>query len=173
MAKSPVTLISQKPKRPRVGSAATAIAVPPEAITSSTVSVPNTPSATATYVTLAIASARYIARGSCFFGSGRSFAVKVITPKPRNAKNVSATLETMSRTGGYVDGSSSDGSMFTIVTTANVSRIPTTIHTITVCTFATAWEPTTFSHSITRRTTAAKTLTHTAPASSPRSSDAA
>ena len=34
--------------RPSIGSAATASAVPPDAITSSTVSVPNTPSATAT-----------------------------------------------------------------------------------------------------------------------------
>jgi len=79
-----------------------------------------------------------MARGSCFGGSGRSFAVNVVTPNPRNAKNVRATLETMSRRGGYPDGSSRVGSMFATVTTANVSRMPTTIQTMTVCTRATA-----------------------------------
>ena len=50
-----------------------------------------------------------MARGSSRLGSRRSFAVKVTMPKPRNAKNVRATLEKMSRSGGYPDGASSDG----------------------------------------------------------------
>ena len=51
-------------------------------------------------MTVAMPSARYIARGSCRDGFGRSLAVNVTTPKPRKAKNVSATLDTMSLTGG-------------------------------------------------------------------------
>jgi hypothetical protein len=94
-------------------------------------------------------------------------------PKPRKAKNVSAMLETISRTPGYREGARSDGSMFTIVTTANNSRMPTTIQTMTDWTFATAPEPTTFTASITRRIAAAKTLTQTAPASSPTKDAAA
>ncbi len=47
-------------------------------------------------------------------------------PKPRKAKNVSATAEMMSRSGGYFDGASSDGLMLTSVTTANRVRIPST-----------------------------------------------
>jgi hypothetical protein len=38
-----------------------------------------------------------MARGSWREGFGRSFAVKVTTPKPRKAKKVSATLEKMTR----------------------------------------------------------------------------
>ena len=41
-----------------------------------------------------------IAVGSCLAGWARSLAVNVTTPKPRKAKNVRATLETMSRTPG-------------------------------------------------------------------------
>ena len=41
-----------------------------------------------------------MALGSWRCGSARSLAVKVMTPKPRKAKKVSATLETMSRTDG-------------------------------------------------------------------------
>ena len=48
VANRAVTLINQQPAVPSVGSAALAMAVPPEAITSSTVRVPNTPSETAT-----------------------------------------------------------------------------------------------------------------------------
>ncbi len=48
VANSAVTLIIQKPTWPRAGSAATAMAVAPEAMTSSTGSVPNTPRAMAT-----------------------------------------------------------------------------------------------------------------------------
>ena len=88
------------PNWPSVGFAASASAVPPEAITSSTVSVPNTPRATPTYTVVAMPRARNIARGSCRAGSGRSFAVKVMTPNPRNAKKVSAMLETISRAPG-------------------------------------------------------------------------
>ena len=45
-------------------------------------------------------SAVYIALGSPRAGSARSPAENVITLKPRNAKNVSATLATMSESGG-------------------------------------------------------------------------
>ena len=48
VANKAVTVMSVYPACPRTGSAATARAVPPEAMTSSVVSVPNTPSATAT-----------------------------------------------------------------------------------------------------------------------------
>jgi hypothetical protein len=68
-------------------------------MTCSTVRVPKTPSETATYTTAAIPSARYMAFGSSREGSFRSLAVKVTMPNPRKAKNVSATLETMSRSG--------------------------------------------------------------------------
>ena len=53
-------------------------------------------------------------------------AVNVMMPKPRKAKNVSATLETMSRNGGYPDGASRCGVMLASVTTANRVRIPRT-----------------------------------------------
>jgi len=78
-------------------------------------------------MTVAMPSARYIARGSWREGLARSLAVKVMMPKPRKAKNVSATLEMISRSGGYFDGASSDGFMLTSVTTANRVRIPSTI----------------------------------------------
>ena len=48
VANNAVTVIIQYPARPSTGSAATANAVPPESITSWTVSVPNTPRETAT-----------------------------------------------------------------------------------------------------------------------------
>ena len=51
-------------------------------------------------MTVAMPSARYIARGSWRRGSARSLAVNVMTPKPRKAKNVRATLDTMSWNGG-------------------------------------------------------------------------
>src|SRR3954452_18502781 len=82
-----------------------------------------------------------MARGSWRDGSRRSFAVNVTTPNPRKAKNVRATLETMSRTGGYVDGARRAGSMLRMVTTANRLRMPTTIMTMTLWTFATIVEP--------------------------------
>jgi hypothetical protein len=45
-------------------------------------------------------SARYTARGSWRAGFARSFAVNVMTPKPRKAKKVSATLDTTARSEG-------------------------------------------------------------------------
>ena len=77
-------------------------------------------------MTVAIPSARYIALGSWRAGLARSLAVKVMMPKPRKAKKVSATLEMMSRNGGYPENASSDGFMLTSVTTANTVRIPST-----------------------------------------------
>ena len=55
-----------------------------------------------------------------------------------------ATLEKMSRNGGYPDGASSAVSMFAIVTIANSAKIPITITTITLCARATSVEPATF-----------------------------
>ena len=86
-----------------------------------------------------------IARGSWRDGSARSLAVKVTTPNPRNAKNVSATLETMCRGAGYSEGASSAGSRFAIVTAANTARMPTTTKTITLWILATSVDPATFS----------------------------
>ena len=51
--------------------------------------------------------------------------------------------------------------------------MPTTIQTITVCTLATAWEPTTFNPIITSSRTAAKTFVQISDASSPMKSDEA
>src|SRR5215475_15307915 len=113
-------------------------------------------------MTVAIPSARYIALGSCKDGLARSLAVNVMMPKPRKAKNVSATLETMSRAGGYPDGASSDGSMLASVTTAKTTRIPTTTYTITVCAFATSLDPTTFTAVMTTMTSAAKNFAQAA-----------
>ena len=69
--------------------------MPPDATTSSTVSVPKTPMATATYTTVAIAEGEVDGLGELVLGSARSLAVKVMTPKPRKAKKVSATLDTI------------------------------------------------------------------------------
>src|SRR5436190_13721240 len=131
------------PNWPSVGLAASASAVPPEAMTWSTVRVPNTPSATATYTVVAMPSARNMARGSWRLGSGRSLAVNVMTPNPRNAKNVSAMLETIWRRPGYPEGASSEGFRLAIVTIAKITRMPTTMLTMTAWTRATAREPTT------------------------------
>ena len=92
-----MTTISQKPASPRIGWAATAIAVGPAAMMSGTLMVPNTPRDTDTYTAVASPIAIAIARGSWRGGSARSLAVNVTTPKPRKAKNVRATLDTMSR----------------------------------------------------------------------------
>ena len=48
-------------------------------------------------------------------------------PKPRKAKKVSATLDTMSFSGGYPENASSDGFMLTSVTIANRERMPSTM----------------------------------------------
>ena len=71
--------------------------------------------------------------------------MNVTTPKPRKAKKVSATADTMSWTPGYVDGARSAGSVFAIVTTANTARIPTTTNTTRLWTRATNVDPATFS----------------------------
>ena len=47
-------------------------------------------------------------------------------PKPRKAKKVSATLETMSWNDGYPENASSDGSRLTSVTTEKTIRMPST-----------------------------------------------
>ena len=88
--------------------------------------------------------------------------MKVMMPKPRNAKKVSATLEMMSFHDGYFDGASSDAWMFARGTTAKTMRIPMTIKTITLCAFATSLDPTMFTPVMTRMTSAAKTLIQTA-----------
>ena len=72
-----------KPASPRVGRAASAIAVSPKPTTSVTVSVPKTPSAIRTYVTEVTPSARYIAFGNSRSGSRKSPTANVITLKPR------------------------------------------------------------------------------------------
>jgi hypothetical protein len=91
--------------------------------------------------------------------------VNVITPKPRKAKKVSATLDTMCWTSGYFEGASSEGSMFAIVTTANTQRIPTTTKTIALCSRATTVDPAMFTPVITITTAAANTVAHTVESS--------
>ena len=114
-------------------------------------------------MTVAMPRARYIARGSWYAGLSRSFAVNVMMPKPRKAKKVSATLETMSRNGGYPEGASSDGFMLTRVTTAKRTRMPRTTVTITVCARATSLEPTMLTAVMTRMMRAANTLIQASP----------
>ena len=67
--------------------------------------------------------------------------MNVTTPKPRNAKNVEATLDTMSWGPGYVDGARLPGSMFAIVTTEKNARMPMTTKTTRLWTRATTLEP--------------------------------
>ena len=56
-------------------------------------------------MTVAMPMAMDIAARKLLGGAWRDpCAVNVTTPKPRNAKNVSATLDTMSWAPGYVDG---------------------------------------------------------------------
>ena len=104
----------------------------------------------------------YIARGSSRFGFARSFAVNVMTPNPRNAKKVSATLETIWRMLGYPENASSDQSTSASVTIEKKTRMPITTRTMTPCAFATAPEPTTFSVPIASTITTANTLAHVA-----------
>ena len=75
-----------------------------------------------------------------------------MTPKPRNAKKVSATLETICRSEGYPEKASRSRSMFDRVATENTVRMPTTTMTTTVCALATTWEPKTLSPAMTSRT---------------------
>ena len=83
-------------------------------------------------------------------------------PKPRNAKKVSATLEMMSFHPGYPDGASRCAWILTSRTTAKNVRIPTTITTITLCAFATSFDPAMFTPVITMMMSAANTLIQTA-----------
>jgi hypothetical protein len=62
--------------------------------------VPNTLTATRTYTSVVTTRARFIAFGKSRAGLRMSPTANVITLKPRKAKNVSATLATMSDTGG-------------------------------------------------------------------------
>src|SRR5690348_2464431 len=91
---------------------------------------------------VAIPSARYMALGSSCAGLARSLAVKVMMPKPRKAKKVSATLDTISDRGGYPAGASSAGLTLASVTTAKNDKMPTTTYTMMVCAFATRFDPT-------------------------------
>jgi hypothetical protein len=88
-----------------VGWAATARAVPPEAITPWTGRAPNA-QCDGDVDDGGDGQPRVIA-GVVDAGSRRSFAVKVMMPKPRKAKRVRATLATMSHSGGYPDGARS------------------------------------------------------------------
>ncbi len=106
--------------------------------------------------------ARKTARGSCRDGLARSLAAKVITPNPRKAKKVSATLATMSRNGGYSDVASSPGSRLASVTTASTVSEPSTTMTTTVWAWATALEPATLRSVIPATTSTANTFSHTA-----------
>ena len=124
--------------------------------------MPNTPIDTATYTTVAMPSARYMALGSSREGFLRSLAVKVTMPNPRNAKNVRATLDRMSLAGGYPEGASRWGCMLTMVTTAKKSRIPTTTKTMADCTRATTFAPTMFTSVMTTMTMTANPLTQAA-----------
>ena len=83
-------------------------------------------------------------------------------PNPRKAKNVSATLETMSRSGGYPEGASNAGLMFSSVATANSPRLPSTTKTITVCARATTCDPTMLTTVIAMMIRAANIFVHVA-----------
>ena len=106
-----------------------------------------------------------MARGSCRAGCGRSFAVKVMTPNPRNAKKVRATLEMISRTPGYPAGARSDGFQFAMVTTANRVRMASTMLTMIACTRATAVDPTMLSVVMTTTSSTANTTAQTGSSS--------
>ena len=81
-------------------------------------------------------------------------------PNPRKAKNVSATLETMSRSGGYPEGASNCGLMFSSVATANSASIPITTTTITVCARTTTFDPTMLTTVITTMMRTANIFVH-------------
>ena len=90
-----------------------------------------------------------------------------MTPKPRNAKNVSATLATMSRTGGYVAGARSPKSALASVATANSDRMLMTTTTTSDCTRATAVEPRTLSRVMATMSSAANAFVATAGSPAP------
>ena len=83
MASSAATAIITYPAFPSAGFAATARAVSPFSMTSSTVRVPKTPMAMSTYSAVVMPSARYMALGRFRPGFGRSSPAKVTTVKPR------------------------------------------------------------------------------------------
>jgi len=87
-------------------------------------------------------------------------AAKVITLKPRNAKNVSATLATMSDTDGYSLNASMSRSMLGSVTATNTARIPTMMNTISDCALATSCGPVTTTKAIATTIAEVKTLSH-------------
>src|SRR5262245_5489295 len=87
-------------------------------------------------------------------------AANVITLNPRNAKNVSATLATMSDTDGYALNASRSRSMLGSVTITNTARMPTMTNTINDCAFATSCGPTTTTSAIATTIADAKTLSH-------------
>ena len=106
-----------------------------------------------------------MARDSCRDGSARSLAVKVTTPNPRNAKNVRATLATMSLSGGYPENARRSRSRLAIVETAKSVRMPSTTYTITVWAFATACDPRMFTRVITTTIRTANTFAQSSPPS--------
>lgn len=114
------------------------------------------------YTVAAIARAMYIALGSSRFGCIRSFAVKVMTPNPRKAKKVSATLETIWRMLGYPENASSDQFTSASMTIEKKTRMPITTRTMSPCAFATAPEPMTFSVPIASTISTANTLAQVA-----------
>ena len=85
-----------------------------------------------------------------------------MTPKPRKAKKVRATLETMSANGGYPEGANRSMSIVDSVAIENTRRIPITTTTTTVWALATTCEPRTFRLAITRSTRTANGLTQSA-----------
>jgi hypothetical protein len=88
-----------------------------------------------------------------------------MTPKPRKAKNVRATLATMSLKGGYSAEARSPGSMLVRVAMAKTMREPKTTITTTVWAWATAFEPATLRSDITTITSTANVSSHPAPPS--------
>src|SRR6187200_3543273 len=93
-------------------------------------------------------SARFIALGRSRAGSCMSPTANVMTLNPRKAKNVNATLATMSDTDGYSANASMSRSMLGSVTTTNTARIPTMTNTISDCAFATNCGPVTTTKAI-------------------------
>ncbi len=93
--------------------------------------------------------------------------MNVTTPKPKKAKNVRATLATMSPNGGYSEKARRSGSRLASVATANTVSMPITTMTTTVWARATAREPTTLSIVMTSTTSTANTLTQASSPSPP------
>ena len=99
--------------------------------------------------------------------------MNVITPKPRNAKNVSATLaDDVARPVGSQTGRAAAKSAFASVVTANTERMPMTTTTTTDWTLATACEPKALSAVIATMRSAAKAFAAN-PRPQPRSPEPA